>query len=46
MESTEEALEDFRKYLIECEKGISTQKNYVRTIRDMIQQPDYVLSKE
>lgn len=39
-------LEGFRKYLVECEKGISTQKTYVRNVRDMMREKGYILSKE
>ena len=41
-----EELEGFRKYLVECEKGVSTQKNYVRDVRGMMREEGYTLSKE
>ena len=39
-------LEKFKKYLVECEKGVSTQKNYVRNVHDMMEEEGYTLSKE
>lgn len=39
-------LEKFKKYLVECEKGVSTQKNYVRNVHDMMAEEGYTLSKE
>ena len=39
-------LEKFRKYLVECEKGVATQNIYVRNVRSMMQEKGYTLSKE
>lgn len=39
-------LEKFKKYLVECEKGVSTQKNYVTNVHDMMEEEGDTLSKE
>lgn len=39
-------IQGFGKYLVECEKGVSTRKNYVHSVRNMIQEKGFSLSKE
>lgn len=39
-------IQGFKKYLVEREKGVSTQNNYVRSVRDMTLEKGYTLSRE